>query len=479
MRGVAHWTVACLVLAACFAAVRSQNIYEVVHLTEVCRHGARTPLSDTLKLDISKKLGLGTLTGNGQRMHYLLGSKLRVLYPQVFQEYNPSKFELLVSSTPRTILSAQSQAAGLYPFGLGANMTVDDSSSFCKPPFQGGEWTFKNNSALPHSFRPMNYVMRTAAIDNMFFSDFPTVCPSAFKVREDASQPHIDDLAGWAKSLSAELKNAGLSSRDLFGKEVFSLDNIATLGDEFKAYYNYYGRQYGSLSDDLHEKVSRVMQFRFAVQFSDDKVNRLYLNELARKLVNTMAAIANCTETKKNFLLFSGHDSNLFPQMVQLNLTTIACLKEWTQMKPLPKNCMLSPDYAAAIIYELNKRGVDYFVRATFNNVPVKVCENNVDGYYCRFEDFRRTIESKLYYTFEDGPEFCGNLYFGIDREKLKSDYNSLIYIGGGFGLVFLGLLVVFIFLNIKEKRYLEVQEAATSDYKKAPTTGQKNTSNL
>ncbi|MEG7697725.1 hypothetical protein U2181_15275, partial [Listeria monocytogenes] len=86
--------------------------------------------------------------------------------------------------------------------------------------------------------------------------------------------------------------------------------------------------------------------------------------------------------------------------------------------------------------------------------------------------------ETKLYYNFEDGPEFCGNLYFGIDREQLKSDYKSLIYIGGAFGLVFLVLLVVFIFLNAKEKRYLGVQEAANADYKKMPVVG-KNTSNL
>jgi hypothetical protein len=478
MRGAAHWTVACLVLVACLATARCQTAYQVVHLTELCRHGARTPLSDALKLDINKKYGKGALTGNGQRQQFLLGSKLRVLYPQIFQEFNPAKFELLVSSTARTILSAQSQAAGLYPFGLGVNMTVDDSSSFSKPPFQGGEWTFKNTSALPHAFRPLNYVMRTASIDNMFFSDFATVCPNAFKVRQEVSKRLADELADWTKALLSDLKNAGLSSRDLFGKEVFTFENIATLGDEFKAYFNYYGRPYGSLSDDLHEKVSRLLQYKFAIESGDDKTNRLVTNEQARKIVNTMAAIVNGTETKKNFLLLSGHDSNIFAQLVQLNLTTVACLKDWAQMKPLPQNCLLPPDYAAALIYELCKKGEEYFVRATLNNQPVQVCPANVDGHYCKFEDFRRTFETKLFYAFDDGPEFCGNLYFGIDREKLKSDYNSLLFIGGGFGVVFLGLVVVFIFLNLKEKRYLQVQEAAAMDYKKVPATG-KTRSNL
>ena len=446
-----------------------QSAYEVVHLTSICRHGARTPIRNSLKLDMVNTLGKAVLTGNGIRQHFILGSKLRAAYPSIFSQYDPSKFDIYVSSVPRTIQSAQSQAAGLFPFGTGHNMTVPDDSKYSQPPFKGAEFTFKNESTLPHSFRPINYIMKTQSIDLYFFSEFQKVCPSAFIFREKAAHKAAEGLSEWTKSVSQELKGSGLSPKEIFGQDDFTFDNIGWLGDELKAFNNYYGKLYGSLSKELSEKVDRLGSLRFAFEHLEEKINRLIADNIARQIVQTIESVVDGTETKKNFLMFSGHDTTIFSQILLFNLSSISCITDWAQYKPVPASCLTPPDYASTLIYEINKKGGSYYIRTLYNNKPVEICASNNDDYYCKASEFVKTVESKLYYKWSDKGNFCGNPYYITDREITKKEFLTLVLIGGGFGIAFLVLLGVYIAMLIKSKKENVLEAPQTPlDYRKA-----------
>ena len=89
-----------------------------VHL--LYRHGDRTPCdiypTDPYKDPSNWPVGFGQLTSEGKRMHFNLGQWLRQRYDG-FLSYNYSEEEIYVRSTDkdRTLMSAQSNLAGLYP----------------------------------------------------------------------------------------------------------------------------------------------------------------------------------------------------------------------------------------------------------------------------------------------------------------------------------------------------------------------------
>jgi len=92
--------------------------FQQVHL--LFRHGARTPCdlypTDPYKDPAKWPIGFGQLTNEGKRMHYKLGRWLRKRYDNFLSD-NYSEEEIVVRSTDvdRTLMSAQSNLAGLYP----------------------------------------------------------------------------------------------------------------------------------------------------------------------------------------------------------------------------------------------------------------------------------------------------------------------------------------------------------------------------
>lgn len=97
-----------VVISCCFASVVLQSAnYELVLLTEYVRHGARTTWKDSMKLPLTSLLGIGNITANGMRMHFILGSQLRLNYPTIFNDdFKPRDTEILCSSVNRVVQSA-------------------------------------------------------------------------------------------------------------------------------------------------------------------------------------------------------------------------------------------------------------------------------------------------------------------------------------------------------------------------------------
>jgi hypothetical protein len=167
-------------------------------VSELFRHGARThvhpghfktssPFYEEIDL-----IGIENLTGNGERMHFLLGSQLRKDYPNLFEPEDPEfhlyqspvykkakpkinnfQTELYSSIVHRCIVSAQSHLMGVYPPGkeTGDYLNHPESNFGLKPDFENLQVSFTNstNSALPLGFRVFPIMTTSKESDRYFY----------------------------------------------------------------------------------------------------------------------------------------------------------------------------------------------------------------------------------------------------------------------------------------------------------------------
>ncbi|XP_073992422.1 prostatic acid phosphatase-like isoform X1 [Rhodnius prolixus] len=94
---------------------------EVIFVNILYRHGERTPL-DPYPNDPYKNLSYwpcdwGQLTNTGKLHHYVLGTWLRSRYANLLPEgkYNNRAIYVLSTNTDRTLMSAESNLAGMFP----------------------------------------------------------------------------------------------------------------------------------------------------------------------------------------------------------------------------------------------------------------------------------------------------------------------------------------------------------------------------
>ena len=91
---------------------------KMVHM--LFRHGDRTPYhfypSDPFQDPSEWSVGLGELTNRGKRMGYELGQWIRNNYGGfISEDYNPAEVFVRSTDVDRTIMTAQTLLAGLYP----------------------------------------------------------------------------------------------------------------------------------------------------------------------------------------------------------------------------------------------------------------------------------------------------------------------------------------------------------------------------
>lgn len=126
---------------------------KLLFVAELCRHGDRAPIgeypSDVLPASRWPE-GVGQLTAIGQRAHYELGQRLRARYVDtgfLSPSYSPAEMYVLSTDVDRTLMSATSQLAGLYPPGTAPNGDV-------RVKF-GKDALHDNEGGLPHLYQPI------------------------------------------------------------------------------------------------------------------------------------------------------------------------------------------------------------------------------------------------------------------------------------------------------------------------------------
>ncbi len=93
---------------------------KVAFTTVIYRHGDRTPIDpypkDPYKNESNWPVGFGQLTPRGKMMQFKLGQYLRNRYNDLLgDEYSENVIYVRSTDVDRTLMSAQSNLAGLYP----------------------------------------------------------------------------------------------------------------------------------------------------------------------------------------------------------------------------------------------------------------------------------------------------------------------------------------------------------------------------
>ena len=117
-----------LLTSQCLTITKKDD-YEVLMISALWRHGARVSRKNVFKLEDSK-YDPQDLTGNGARMHYILGQQISQYdYPELFTTTEPRRYMIYSTQTQRTQISAYSLAMGLFAPKLNKGPKVTPSTS--------------------------------------------------------------------------------------------------------------------------------------------------------------------------------------------------------------------------------------------------------------------------------------------------------------------------------------------------------------
>ena len=425
--------------------------FEVVQLQEYVRHGARTASSNLLKTDITLQYGIGSLTPNGYRMHYMLGSQIRKNYPQIFNDkIGQNDVEAFCSHVPRTFLSAYSHMLGLFPLGTGKDITVANDSKNILPPFEGLDVSWTNTSALPYSYQPLPISMKSEEIDTLFLPTIKLACPPAYNYTESEKKLVYQQVDPKLKPLSDKLKAAGVVTPDSAGKD-YGTEELGLLYDEAKSYLNYYNKLMPNLTQSLFDELYLAGNINFNILYPTEKVRQLYSSEVAAAILDGMRAVANGTSTKK-FRIYSGHDMGVMSHLIGFGLTSLECNLEKLEKGKTDKPCEPIPEFAASFLYELSEKDGKHFVRLFYNGKFIKICSASDADDYCSLETFAKIVEKKLFFAAENGvskEDFCGSPYYRITKTSEPDGTSLLEFL---LICVVLLLLIVLTLLIAKEQ---------------------------
>ena len=402
------WFLMVVSIPACAA----QNNFTVVQVTEYCRHGARTTWRDHMHLDLTKNLGLGTLTANGMRMHHLLGKELRNRYTNLLGEQAPHPLrpldvEVFASNVARTQLSAQSQLSGLMPFGTGPEIFEPNRPDLYNPNFQNVTVSLDGSYGLPQGYSPVPLILQAPELDVRFLADPAHTCPHATSFVANVSEAGYKKYQYFPDKLALELETRGFSSRSIYNKSAWDIESLALLSDELICYENYHGFRYNNTDPTLQEKIFRAHNVKFTLEFDDIKIKKFRSDAIARDIIQGMDNVVTNKTNKKKFRLFSGHDTGVLAHMLLLNLTNLDCMVAKMNGTSVEGACEDIPAFAAQFIYELvvnNKN--EYFVRSLYNNVAFNICPRKE---YCPYDEFKEKFEELVFMDKDDFLRFCGN----------------------------------------------------------------------
>mmetsp|Transcript_26757 Transcript_26757/g.48233 ORF Transcript_26757/g.48233 Transcript_26757/m.48233 type:complete len:372 (+) Transcript_26757:27-1142(+) len=354
---------------------------DVIFVVETCRHGARSPV-DAYAWDQGVwPQGLGELTPEGMRMHYLNGVEFRSRYAGDLFADNFYSQQIYVRSTDvnRTIMSAQSQLEGLFPYGPTLNSTQVANAV---PPLNVQNISVIQNklglNAIQGQYQPIPIHVVGAAYDNVLLNYQPEVCPAqgTIMTQVENSQDYLNREANYNSTLKSTVESVFNTSDVEFCDAGWFAD--AVLCDLAAGYPTP-----SNLTPSLLQQLVEIDSYCNSYWFTDLGA-RLASSEFFKAIVkNFDLAITGSTALK--FALYSAHDTTLAGFLSGLGVFN-----------------GVNPPFASTILFELHQEGSVYFVKVIYNDVPQIL--PGCDVVMCPYTVFRGFLVSQ---TFSDINEAC------------------------------------------------------------------------
>lgn len=460
-----------LLLILLFTSATLTLDLEPVLISTVFRHGARVSYSNPFgDGEIADPIGRANLTMIGQRQELLLGAQLKLEYPKIFTD-TPTNFdyELHSSPVPRCLNSANSFLLGAYPPKTGEVIPANFDNKLLLPDIEPKTLTVNpkispSNAALPSLTRVFPIQTTDYLKDFFFFVRGYKVCKKAEKIRletEKKQKSFCDDL----KDTIDKLKSSKIDIEKVTGEKEWNCTSLAIFYDRVRSYYYLNQKFPEGISKEFYEEVERA----FAVTWSNsDWSNPTLLKLRTTKIISRISEAFKARAEEKNlklkFLMFSGHDSTVYPIQAGYGLTNPECLlKAYKEKKSGDtEGCRAAPGFGSSFVWELakEKNTKNFFVKMLLNGKPVNFCkEAKVEGadFYCPLEIWNRKSFENLRIDEEEWENVCGREEKDEDKEgglRPSGDdtdaelrmYETLSFLFTIFSIMLAGLLLCFVF---------------------------------
>ena len=325
---------------------------KLIGVVEVTRHGARTPV---FGFDWDKShwpKGLGELTAEGIRQHYLIGVELRSRYISehglIDEVYNSSQIYIRSTNLNRTIVSAESQLMGLFPKGPELSQ---HSIKVSVPPIESESLEpiieSLGTSSLPFNFAAVPIHVVEFKYDSLLLGYYPRVCPYISKILDQVkkSSEFTNKVKLYEESLKPQVDQ-------IFGRSV-EFKDVGKYADVLIS-QKFHGFPWPEkMTEEIYSQMVNIGAYDLSTFFKG-KGAWLASSEFYSNLLNSFQNILN-KQTSVKWWIYSAHDTTLIGFLTAIDIFD-----------------GVQPPYASSLIFELIEEVGELFVKIKYND-EVKV----------------------------------------------------------------------------------------------------------
>ncbi|KAL4499352.1 hypothetical protein ABPG72_006938 [Tetrahymena utriculariae] len=403
---------------------------QLLQVVETFRHGARYRIYNSSYPD-NNQINYGELTAEGQRMHYVLGVTLQQNYANRLnfpQTYDHTFLYAKSTNVNRTIMSAYSQLAGMFPLnkGLSVENTVEQ---FKIPPFYP-QLAHVNEEiyALAGGQQPIPIHVKEQKDEKQLLG-YMDACQNAkqwSKNNKDDSdwnrikgefQPLIDKLAN-----DKYFELPANPDLDLISELVDTLVAIKWAGDtdknnEIEVHIDGFNLPLDEMINPINFNTMWVqMNLLYTIQlhlalFKTQQQKKTSVTPFFNELLAYFNNYLNANDSNPYFkwIMLSAHDTTIAMVAQGLNLTSWQCMelvKNQNFVSNPSSPCIYTyPGFASNIIFELyedaNKKP---YVKALYNGTEQPLC--GTADTFCYLDQLAQSISYSIVSDFD---EECGN----------------------------------------------------------------------
>jgi hypothetical protein len=433
-------------MSFCFAAGADGGQFEVVHVTEVVRHGdSSLHFSYLASPPIDGKYA--GLSSNGMRMMYLLGLKLREQYPMLFdQPLNLTRYDIISAAEPSTVQSANSHLLGLFPLGSGMEISVPSDSQYLLPALLDINTSLPlDRAALPGKYQPFPVSTSGSEYEKMLIDDLWSTkgCPG---FRGEYNKHTFHDNTRYStilRQLMEQLENSKLLQPNI---KLRSMRDAYMLHREIEAYEEHFRTLPDGLSLKTRLRIQQVASLALTRFFSSNLVYA-YTHHLLLRIITGLKALTK-PDTPDNpaikFRLFSGFDTTIMSLYNVLNQTSVTCLEKILKDKHPESNCRTFPRFGESVIFEVSRGSGRLYLRLLINGEAIRVCSS---GEHCPIEEFIELLEKNIKLSEDEFEELCKNPFSWDGLESSPMWYRYYLVVCTVLIILF-GILLCFLIAN-------------------------------
>lgn len=359
---------------------------ELVMLIELFRHGARREFEKFQHEPGNypgPNTGIGDLSNQGYRAHYLLGKAIRNKYADFLPTiYSPNVFQIYSSNYNRTMESAHSQLQGIFGLGNGEKL-LTDIYEFSIPPIKEYRFPAAGKEALPSGIQLPPLTVSRKGFNYIFTSEED--CPNLTNKISEHARAIANKYNSTFAPLYETLVRNNYSPKKYFGKDYYSYSEAQRMCDIL---ISLIWNKPMPFDPVLKTQCQYLVAFDMFMYYSVEEDKKIYLHKIITIIKKALEDKANGKIDSMKMIMFSGHDSNVGSIIELFKPDNYKCLgRKFSQLYPQKgvkaaststEECIDTILFTANIIMELRKNvknGI-FEIHFFYNNDKIGFFEN-------------------------------------------------------------------------------------------------------